>query len=74
MRPRVLLFSIRTTKYDVRNLEMKLNLAKPNTSYLKKSFSYSAASLWNNLPNNLRTIESVRSFKKEVNRFYDNEG
>lgn len=68
------LFSIRTTKYNVRNLEMKLNLAKPNTNYLKKSFSYSAASLWNNLPNNLRTIESVRSFKKEVNRFYDNEG
>ena len=67
------LFSIRTTKYNVRNLEMKLNLAKPNTNYLKKSFSYSAASLWNNLPNNLRTIESVRSFKKEVNRFYDNE-
>ena len=68
------LFLIRTTKYNVRNLEMKLNLAKPNTNYLKKSFSYSAASLWNNLPNNLRTIESVRSFKKEVNRFYDNEG
>ena len=62
------LFSIRTTKYYVRNLEMKLNLAKPNTNYLKKSFSYRAASLWNNLPNNLRTIESVRSFKKEVNR------
>ena len=38
---------------------MKLNLAKPNTNYLKKSFSYSAASLWNNLPKNLRTIESV---------------
>ena len=68
------LFSIRTTKYNARNLEMKPNLAKPNTNYLKKSFSYNAASLWNNLPNNLRTIESVRSFKKEVNRFYDNEG
>ena len=68
------LFSIRTTKYNVRNLEMKLNLPKPNTNYLKKSFSYSAASLWNNLPNNLLTIESLRSFKREVNRFYENEG
>lgn len=68
------LFSIRTTKYNVRNLEMKLNLPKPNTNYLKRSFSYSAASLWNNLPKNLRTIESLRSFKREVNRFYENEG
>lgn len=68
------LFSIRTTKYNVRNLEMKLNLPKPDTNYLKKSLSCSAASLWNNLPNNLRTIESRRSFKREVNRFYENEG
>ena len=68
------LFPIRTTKYDVRNLEMKLNLPKPNTNYLKKSLSYRAASLWNNLPNNLRMIESLRSFKREANRFYENEG
>ena len=67
-------FSIRTTKYNVRNLEMKLNLPKPNTNYLKRSFSYSVASLWNNLPNNLRAIESLRFFKREVNRFYENEG
>ena len=53
---------------------MKFNLLKPNTNYLKRSFSYSAASLWNNLANNLRTIESLRSFKIEVNRFYENEG
>ena len=68
------LFPIRTTKYDVRNLEMKLNLPKPNTNYLKKSLSYRAASLWNNLPNNLRMIESLRSYKREANRFYENEG
>ena len=45
---------------------MKLNLPKPNTNYLKKSFSYSAASQWNNLPNNLRTIESLRSLKEKL--------
>ena len=53
---------------------MKLYLPKPNTNYLKKGFSYSAASQWNSLPNNLRTIESVRSFKKEMNQFYENKG
>ena len=44
---------------------MKLNLPKPNTVRPHNGTSY---------PNNLRTIESVRSFKKEVNRFYENEG
>ena len=53
---------------------MKLNLPKPDTAYRKKSFSCSAASLWNNLPNNLRTIESLRFFKREVNRLCKNEG
>ena len=53
---------------------MRLNLPKPDSNYLKKRFSCTAASLWNNLPNNLRTIESLRSFKREVNRFYKNEG
>ena len=38
------LFSIRTKKYDVRklqefrNLEMKFNLPKPNTNYIKKTY------------------------------------
>ena len=32
------LFSIRTTKYKVRNLELKLSLPKPNTSYVEKKF------------------------------------
>ena len=59
------LFSIRTTKYNVRNLEMKLYLPKPNTNYLKRSFSYCVASLWNNLPNNLRTIANRLDFLKE---------
>ena len=54
----------------------KWSLICPNQiqTISKKSFGYSAASQWNNLPNNLRTIESVRSFKREVNRFYQNEG
>ena len=30
------LFSIRTTKYNVRNLEMKLNLPKPNKTISKE--------------------------------------
>ena len=33
--------------------EGRLTLSKPSTNYLKRSFSYSGAMLWNNLPKNL---------------------
>ena len=35
------LFSFRSTNYNLRNAEMKLNLPKPRTDYLKRSFFYS---------------------------------
>ena len=40
--------------YNLRNLEGKLSLPKPNTNYLKRSFCYSGACLWNNLPQELK--------------------
>ena len=45
------LFSQRDAEYNLRNLEAKLTLPKPNTNHLKRSFCYSGACLWNNLPN-----------------------
>ena len=46
----------------------KLNLSKPRTDYLKRSFGYSGALLWNYLPENIRAIRSIGQFKKEINR------
>ena len=46
----------------------KLNLPKPRTDYLKRSFGYSGALLWNSLPENIRAIRSIGQFKKEINR------
>ena len=43
---------------NLRNLEKKLSLPKPNTNYLKRSFSYSGACLWNNLPKDLKRVRS----------------
>ena len=42
--------SERNTDYDFRDSFRKLNLPKPRTDYLKRSFGYSGASLWNSLP------------------------
>ena len=65
------LFSERHTDYDLRDSFRKLNLPKPRTDltdYLKRSFGYSGALLWNSLPENIRAIRSIGQFKKEINR------
>jgi hypothetical protein len=49
------LFVTRVTHYRLRDSEGKLFLPKPRTDYLKRSFSYSGASLWNSLPESLRS-------------------
>ena len=53
------LFSQRHSAYNLRNSEGKLNLPKPSTTYLKRSFSYSGSLLWNNLPSSLENAASV---------------
>ena len=62
------LFDKRHTDYDLRDSFRKLNLPKPRTNYLKRSFSYSGALLWNSLPESIRAIRSIGQFKKEINR------
>ena len=57
------LFSKRHTDYDLRHSFRKLNLPKPHTNYLKRSFSYSGALLWNSLPESIRAIRSIGQFK-----------
>ena len=61
------LFSERHTDYDLCDSFRKLNLPKPRTNYLKRSFSYSGALLWNSLPESIRVIRSIGQFKKEIN-------
>ena len=66
------LFSIRSTSYNLRDSEIKLHLPKPRTNYRKRSFGYSGALLWNSLPVNLRKIDSLGRFKREIDRLYNN--
>ena len=63
------LFTQRHIKdYNLKNLEQKLSLLKPNTNYLKRSFSYSGACLWNNLPQDLKSVRSIGQFKRGVKK------
>ena len=44
------MFKIRISdRYDLRSNNNNYDLGKPETNFMKKSFSYSAASLWNDL-------------------------
>ena len=54
--------------YHLRNTENALALPKPRTDYLKRSFSYSGAQLWNSLPLELRQAKSLRDFKNKSSR------
>ena len=66
------LFTTRRAEYNLRNLEGKLDLPKPHTNYLKRSFSYTGALLWNNLPQQMRDVGSIGHFKREIiNRITD---
>ena len=64
------LFSQRHSAYNLRNSEGRLTLSKPSTNYLKRSFSYSWAMLWNNLPKNLKNATSVEHFKYQEGSLY----
>ena len=54
--------------YHLRNTENTLILPQPRTDYLKKSFSYSGAQLWNSLPTELRQATSLNDFKTKLRR------
>ena len=66
------LFSGNKTGYNLRDSCGKLFLPKPRTEYLKRSFTYSGAKLWNSLPNIARNAKTKAHFKKELKNVYHN--
>jgi hypothetical protein len=54
-------------KYQLRSNGLNFQLDKPRTNFLKKSFSYSGAKCWNDLPNKVKTNEmSTGQFKTSL--------
>ena len=52
--------------YNTRFAQDALTLPKPNSNSLKKSFSYRGAVAWNNLPSDLKKIDSLLTFKRSI--------
>ena len=61
-----------TTPYTFRDSENKLAIPLPRTNYLRNSFSYSGAVLWNSLPQNVRQAESLNNLKTLLKKHYRN--
>ena len=62
------LFMPFSADFGLRNSDNKLALPKPRTNFLKRSFCYSGAQLWNSLPSNVRAIRSFTKFKNKIDR------
>ena len=65
------LFTQRHAEYNLRNLEGKLALPKLHSNYLKRSFWYSGACLWNKLPQKLKEGSSIGQFKRNIKQEFD---
>ena len=61
------LFKPFSTGYNLRDKANKLALPKPRTDFLKRSFCYSGAQLWNSLPHDARAARSFSHFKRRIN-------
>ena len=49
--------------YNLRNIKTDLAVPRPCTNFLKRSFKYSCAMLWNNLSYEAKTAQSLSDFK-----------
>ncbi|XP_048587749.1 uncharacterized protein LOC125570289 [Nematostella vectensis] len=63
-------FEHHVSHYQIRDSVNKLSVPQPRTNYLKNSFHYSGAVLWDSLPPYLRQAESLNSFKSGCGNFF----
>ena len=60
-------FSIRSTQFNLRDWEAKLELPMPRTNYSKRAFCYRGALLWNNYFSiSLRKSDSIGYLKGKL--------
>ena len=55
--------SVKDGYYHLRNSRNILKLNKPRTNFIKYGCIYSSALIFNNLPENIRVIDNLSSFK-----------
>ena len=61
-------FSYKEHKYDLRQGEQCVNVVRPKSEALKRSFMYKGATIWNELPRHVKLSPNLLSFKRELMR------
>ena len=56
------------SKYETRRAN-DLQIPRPRLEITTKSFSYKGAKMWNDMPNNIRNVESAAFFKSRLENF-----
>ena len=56
--------------YNLRGCKFDMQLPKPKTNSLKRSFAYRGATAWNALSNHVRDLKTLSSFKAFLRRGY----
>ena len=64
------LFNQRNISYNLRDNENKLVIPLPRTNFLKNSFRYYGAVIWNSLPLELQQPETINSFRRRCHNFF----
>ena len=64
--------SFSANSYHIRNADNKLALPLPKTEFLKNSFSYNGARVWNSLTNEIRNCEALPMFDKLFSTYRPN--
>ena len=59
-------FSIRETSYNLRGNGVNLCVPKFNLNFMRNSFTYKCAQLWNKLPKDVKLADNVNIFKSKL--------
>ena len=59
-------FSIRETSYNLRGNGVNLCVPKFNLNFMRNSFNYKCAQLWNKLPEDVKLADNVNIFKSKL--------
>ena len=55
--------------YGLRNSKLGVQIPQARTSHFRNSFSFTGASIWNSLPENLKDEKSLFSFKRHIKNY-----
>ena len=58
--------SIRETSYNLRGNDVILCVSKFNLNFVRNSFTYKCAQLWNKLPKDVKLADNVNIFKSKL--------